>query len=113
MSARFWVRVNVPAEQEASLPYRAYVGAPDLESRTPMPLPAVLVIDEEPDGCYLLGYAASGEFAGDTWHTSVEDAQEQASFAYGPYLDSWQSMPDGLDNQSAWVAWALERATPA
>jgi hypothetical protein len=58
-----------------------------------MPVAALLVVDEADDGIYLLRYAANGEFAGDSWHQSIEDARHQARFEYGPL--TWTEAPDG------------------
>lgn len=68
-----------------------------------MPAPAVLVIEPDPSGFYLFGYAADGSFAGDTWHEDLEAAQGQATFAYGRYLGRWQEIPSEVEDPAAYA----------
>jgi hypothetical protein len=58
-----------------------------------MPRAALLILDEADGGVYLFRYAADGEFAGDTWHETLEDAKHQAIFEYGEI--SWRDAPEG------------------
>lgn len=48
-----------------------------------MPATAMVILDQTDEGFFLVRYSANGEFAGDTWHESVEDAKEQAEFEFG------------------------------
>ena len=66
----------------------------------------LLVIDEQPDGFFLIGYDLDGEFSGDTWHPNVDEAKGQADFAYGEYLGDWRAIPD--DTEDA-VRYALDQ----
>jgi hypothetical protein len=105
----FWARVNVPPQAAGGLPYRAYWGMPD-GPQQPMPVPSILVIEAQPDGFYLLiGYAADGAFAGDTWHEDVADAKGQATFAYGPYLAPWEPIPPEVQDTTAFALEQLRR----
>ena len=55
-------------------------------------LPAGLVlIDEEPDGHFLIRFATNGEFAGDTWHPELQDALHQAEREFGQL--NWKTLP--------------------
>lgn len=75
MTARLWAPVR------SSLPLGS------------MPRPDLVVIDERPEGVFLLGLTANGEFAGDTWHRSVEEAKDQAAHQFGANL-RWTSIPE-------------------
>jgi hypothetical protein len=52
----------------------------------------LLLLEEHTDGFFLIRYAADGSFAGDTWHSSLEEAQEQASFEFGDLLTGWRTV---------------------
>jgi len=57
------------------------------------PAQAVL-IEVEPDGsAQVYRYALDGEFAGDTWHESKQEAREQLEFEYGPAVGPWSEVP--------------------
>jgi hypothetical protein len=58
---------------------------------------ALLVIEETPDGVFLIRYAADGAFAGDTWHSSVPEAESDASSEYGPVKWEETAAPANLD----------------
>jgi hypothetical protein len=103
MAGRCWARVDIPAGRETSLPYTAFEGLPG-GRQSQLPLPAVVVIDEQPEGGFLLlGYSSNREFSGDTWHPDLEGARAQAEFAYGAYLSEWRSIPDGTQDAVAYV----------
>lgn len=68
-----------------------------------MSLPVVLLIDQQSEGFYLLGYAADGAFTGDTWHRDLDEAKGQAEFAYGPYLGEWNAIPDDTEDPVRFV----------
>ncbi len=67
----------------------------------------VLVIDEQPDGCFLIGYGSDGEFSGDTWHRNLDEAMGQADFAYGEHLGDWKAIPDETEDA---VRYALDQS---
>ena len=102
MVGRFWASVDVPAGKEDGLPYKAYEGPPD-GPRNPMPVPTVLVIDEQPDGFFLIGYDSDGMFSGDTWHPDLDEAKGQADFAYGEYLGEWKAIPEDTENAARYA----------
>lgn len=62
----------------------------------------VLVADEDP-GAMLFRYTAYGEFGGDTWHPSVDDAQEQAIYEYGDALLEWLDVPAHVPDVHAYA----------
>jgi hypothetical protein len=69
----------------------------------------LLVADADP-GAMLFRYTAHGDFGGDTWHASVEEAQEQAAYEYGDALGVWIQVPDDIaDPHEFAVRYAFER----
>jgi hypothetical protein len=58
-----------------------------------MPWPAFLLVEHRPDGIFLFRYTAEGEYAGDTWHQSHEEAIGQARFEYGDLVGDWLPVP--------------------
>jgi hypothetical protein len=59
------------------------------DTRTAMPKAAKLTIEESQSGVFLYRFSEIGEFAGDTWHATVEEAKEQATFEFGGALTPW------------------------
>jgi len=41
------------------------------------------------DGIYLIRYGKDGEFCGDTWHQSIDEAKEQACFEFNISANDW------------------------
>jgi hypothetical protein len=58
-----------------------------------MSRPDLIVIHERPDGFFVERCTATGEFAGDTWHRSVEEAKDQAVREFGADL-RWTPIPE-------------------
>ena len=58
-----------------------------------MPFPEVVLIEGYEEGCMLYRYRGDRTFCGDTWHQSLEDAQEQCSYEYGEALGPWVPVP--------------------
>jgi hypothetical protein len=67
--------------------------------REEMTWPRVVVASQQADGVFLYRYGAEGDFAGDTWHQSLEDAHRQAEFEYGPALGGWYEIPDHIPDR--------------
>jgi hypothetical protein len=68
----------------------------DVKPVSELPLPDYVQIEcegtaEKP--CVMYRYADSGEFCGDTWHETMRDAFEQASFEYGLAEADFSSEP--------------------
>jgi len=70
----------------------------------------LLIVDREPGATMLFRYTAHGDFGGDTFHTSTEEALEQASLEYEDALGSWIDVPDDVVDPHAFaVAYAHDR----
>jgi hypothetical protein len=76
---------------------------PEPTSPGSMPPADVLVIDDRPDGIFLFRCTAAGEFGGDTWHRSVDEAKDQAAYEFGPDV-RWRPIPE---TESDPVAFAI------
>ena len=82
----------------------------DPSQMLPLPDVVLLVVDREPGATMLFRYTAHGEFGGDTFHTSTEEALEQASFEYGDALGEWVEVPEDVGDPHAFaVAYAHDR----
>ena len=69
----------------------------------------LLVAGNEP-GVMLFRYTAHGDFGGDTYHSTPQEALEQASFEYGEALGEWLAVPDDVVDAHAFaVAYAHDR----
>jgi hypothetical protein len=69
----------------------------------------LLVVGKE-EGAMLFRYTAHGDFAGDTFHPSSEDAIEQAVLEYGGALGEWLTVPDDITDPHAFaVQYAHDR----
>lgn len=70
----------------------------------------VVVADAGEPGAMLFRYTAHGEFGGDTWHSTLAEAREQAAEEYGDALGPWLEVPDDVpDAHVHAVRWAAER----
>ena len=79
------------------------------EKMLPLADVVILVADDEP-GAMLFRYTAHGEFGGDTWHLTVEEALESAIYEYGEALQPWADVPDDVgDAHDFAVRYAAER----
>ena len=79
------------------------------EKMLPVADVVILVADDDP-GAMLFRYTAYGEFGGDTWHLTVEEAQESAIYEYGEALQSWLEVPaEVTDAHEHAVRYAAER----
>jgi hypothetical protein len=58
-----------------------------------MPEPRLLVIvGDDPGGFMLVGFAADGSHAGDSFHEALEDAIDQAHHDVGSRLQDWETV---------------------
>jgi hypothetical protein len=76
----------------------------------PLPDVVLLVVDREPGATMLFRYTAHGDFGGDTFHTSSDEAVEAATYEYGEALGAWMDVPeDVVDAHAFAVAYAHDR----
>ena len=89
--------------------HTVHAGAAGVEQLMP---PAQLVLLEVQDAgyCLLYRYTLDGTFAGDTWHPSRREAEDQAQFEYGIALGDWFELvsPDE-DLHEAAIEWARRK----
>ena len=70
----------------------------------------VLFVAGGEPGAMLFRYTAHGDFGGDTYHASSEEALEQANFEYGDALGEWMPVPDDVVDAHAFaVQYAHDR----
>jgi hypothetical protein len=81
----------------------------DLSEIPPAPDVILLIADDDP-GAMLFRYTAHGEFGGDTWHPSVEEAREHAIYDYSDALGDWVDVPETVEDAHTYaVQYAAER----
>lgn len=70
-----------------------------------LPWPAVVVLEQHARTrhCTLFRFSAKGEFAGDTWHLTLDDAREQAEYEFGSALGRWNAIPEGVPDPQAYA----------
>ena len=68
------------------------------DQRERMPRPALVTIEQKPDGVFLFRFTSNGLAVGDTWHMTVEEAQDQARFEFGDSLLEWKAVPADVDD---------------
>lgn len=78
------------------------------DSREELQAPIALLIEERSDGVFLVRLTSKGEFAGDTWHLSLEDAKEQALNEFGAGEQDWRQLPQGLQDVGDIVSFAVD-----
>lgn len=108
-STRLFALIN----QEGTADTRHFVGIPPEVTggrnyRKPLPHPDVLVIEEQASGVFLFRYTRDGDFGGDTWHMTVDDAKEQAEREYEGIVGEWRQVPPETTDA---VAFALSQMT--
>lgn len=85
-------------------------GFPIDPSKIPPAPDVILLIADGDASAMLFRYTAHGEFAGDTWHPSVDDAREHAIYDYSDALGEWVDVPDEVQDAHAYaVQYAAER----
>lgn len=66
-----------------------HLGPTGPEETGEFPPAAFVEIESDGSGFFLMRYDADGEFSGDTWHQSLEEAKEQAHFEFGITNTDW------------------------
>jgi hypothetical protein len=100
MSVRMTAKVTGHLPEPKVKHYRGLppelTGGKDL--REPMQSPVLIAIEEKPDGVFLFRFTADGQVVGDTWHVTVEEAQQQARFEFPDLLSDWKSVPADVED---------------
>jgi hypothetical protein len=65
-----------------------------------------LVIEQKPDGVFLYRFDRAGECVGDTWHTSIAEAKDQASYEFEDRIHTWEEIPQETGD---FVSYCLQR----
>jgi len=68
------------------------------EQRELLPWPRLLLIEEKPDGIFLVRFNSDGRCVGDTWHQTIEDAKHQANSEYSGLLTEWSDVPEDISD---------------
>jgi hypothetical protein len=63
----------------------------------------VLVIRERHGQLFLFRYDEAGNFAGDTWHRSIEDVKHQVELEYGPLATDWEEVAPEIEDAVAYM----------
>ena len=79
-----------------------------------MAFPDVVLTEGDSASMMPYRYRCDGEFCGDTWHASLEDAQNQAQYEYGEALGQWRRVPpDVADTHQHAIALAQKNRDPS
>lgn len=103
-SVTMLVRITAKITGRLAEPHvKHYHGLPpmltsDHDFRKQMEAPALVLIEETSDGVFLFRFTADGQVVGDTWHTTVEEAKQQAHFEFPELLSGWKSVPANVEN---------------
>ncbi len=74
---------------------RHYYGMPDAPDR-------IVLMDESSAGVSLIRLASTGEFCGDTWHQTMDDARNQLAFEFES-VGRFQPIPADVTDAEAFV----------
>ncbi|HEY7394406.1 MAG TPA: hypothetical protein VH559_06160, partial [Gemmatimonadaceae bacterium] len=82
-----------------------------IEPEKILPSPdVVLLVSDDGTSAMVFRYTALGDFAGDTLHPSVDDAQQETEAEYLEALLPWEAVPDHVGDPHAFaVRYAHER----
>jgi hypothetical protein len=114
MSGRFVALVTSEAPPIDERRAHHFVGSPPDESgqlvvHEEFPWPKVLLIRPGQDAGFMLyRYAQNGQFAGDTWHLTLDEAREQADFEFGEGLSPWRTVPEEIADPVTFALHELE-----
>ena len=87
-------RANVRAASGKTKHFQGELVAGDPGKTAELPLPHFVEIVEEDGGFYLYRYDSTSRCIADTWHTSMEEAKEQAKFEYEILESDWDTRPN-------------------
>jgi hypothetical protein len=73
------------------------------ESKRLMPIPEVLILESDGSSTMLYRYTLTGEYCGDTWHQSVDEALEQAKYEYGDAIGPLEKVPNEVQDAAQYA----------
>jgi hypothetical protein len=91
---------------------RHYYGMPDAPDRIEMPQPTLVLMDESSAGVSLIRLTSTGEFCGDTWHQTLDDARNQLAFEFES-VGTFQPIPADVTDAEAFVTRTAAQGTLA
>lgn len=60
--------------------------------------PDFLIIDiKSVNNIFLLRFDSDGREITDTWHLTIQEAKNQATYEYGNAIEEWEEIPDKID----------------
>lgn len=62
------------------------------ETTVDFPIAVRLEISVSEDGILLLRFDRNGDYCGDTWHQTIEEAKDQARFEFNVTEDDWRTV---------------------
>jgi len=97
--------VDPPVKQMRGLPPMLTGGR---DTREALAAAAILVIRQKSDGFFLHRYSTDGEPGGDTWHQSLDAAQQQANYEFCGHFAGWAGVPKEVSDpvQFAFNLWS-------
>jgi len=85
-------------------------GFPIDESQMLPTADVILLVAGGDPGAMLFRYTVAGEFGGDTWHPTLENAREQVAYEYEDAIGEWVDVPADVDDAHAYaIRYAAER----
>ncbi len=102
------------SEQKFKLKVPHYIGNPHgtvegKEDRTLLPIANVVIIEKRQGAIYLERYTNDGQWGGNTWHKTIEDAKYQAKFEYKDSLIKWVEIPDYISDPVEYALKAVHK----
>jgi hypothetical protein len=79
------------------------IGLPTDLGGDPVPMadPTFVAISQSDEGYFVERYTDTREFAGDTWHQTLADAEGQADWEYGERVGGWVMLADETNDLDA------------
>jgi hypothetical protein len=105
--SRIGKRLTAKVSANVAPRVKHYIGFPPAitdgeDTRQQLPGATLLVILEKGSGVFLVRFTSDGEFAGDTWHETIDDAKHQAEFEFGDGISAWHMIPPEVDDVVAY-----------
>ncbi len=86
------LRAKVKITTGAAAHYEGRLEGDALIKTEQLPPAAIVEIQDSEHGFYLLRFDAEGDFVGDTWHPTLEEAKRQALFEFELEDQGWREV---------------------